>query len=435
MGESALAVIRVSGPAALDVVTPLIRSRKPLDQWRSHRLARVTLVDPRSGTVLDEALCTVMRAPRSYTGEDTVEISCHGSPALARMLIDRLVTQGARLAEPGEFTRRAFVSGRLDLAQAEAVALLISARTERAVTLAARGIGGDLSRRIEAVRDGLVDVIANLEVVLDFPDDADDPDTAQTVNTIRYLGDAIDGLVTAARRGLVAHTGLTVAIVGAPNAGKSSLFNALLGRDRAIVTPQAGTTRDVLEGTIAVSGVPIQLLDTAGIGTPRDPIDAEGMRRAEQAIEQSDLLILVVDGSGPEEALRLDTCGKPHLVVLAKSDLEPHPHAASRAGAVPASVRTDGGLDVLLGRLSAEVEQRSGGDLDGSAIGASMRQVGLLQALAGSIHGAAAALRTHPTEIALIELRGALEAASAILGVEIGDAVLDAIFSRFCVGK
>jgi tRNA modification GTPase len=282
-----------------------------------------------------------MRAPHSYTGEDTVEISCHGSPALARLLIECLVAQGARLAEPGEFTRRAFVNGRLDLAQAEAVALLISARTERAVTLAARGIGGELSRKIEALREGLIEVIASLEVALDFPDDADGSDTAQISIEISYLGKESDWVLTAARRGLIAHAGLTVAIVGAPNAGKSSLFNALLGRERAIVTAEAGTTRDVLDGTIAVGGIPIRLLDTAGIGAPRDPIDAEGMRRAEQAIEDSDLVALVVDGSRPAEGPSIDVHGKPHVVVIAKSDLDRHPLATRSVGAVPASVKTD----------------------------------------------------------------------------------------------
>ena len=302
VGESAIAVVRVSGPGAVEVAAPLIRSPKALADMESHRLARVTLVDPLTGNVVDDALCTVMRAPRSYTGEDTVEISCHGSPALARMLIERLAAQGARLAEPGEFTRRAFLNGRIDLAQAESVALLISARTERAVTLAARGVAGDLSRRIEVVRDGLLEVIARLEVALDFPDDISEPDAGNLDNEISILDMESLGVLRACRRGLIAHSGLTIAIVGAPNAGKSSLFNALLGRERAIVTPEAGTTRDVVEGTIVVRGVPVRLLDTAGIGAPRDAIDAEGMRRAVLAIEESDILILVVDGSRPPAA-------------------------------------------------------------------------------------------------------------------------------------
>lgn len=397
---------------------------------------RVTLIDPRTGRAIDDALCTVMRAPRSFTGEDTVEIFCHGSPALARILVERLVAQGARLADPGEFTRRAFVNGRLDLAQAEAVALLISARTERAVTLAARGIGGDLSRRIVALRDGLVEVVASLEVALDFPDDVAGPEEAALSNIINSLCCTADGLLSASRRGLIAHSGLTVAIVGAPNAGKSSLFNALLGRERAIVMAEAGTTRDVIEGTIAVGGVPIRLLDTAGLGRPRDPIDAQGMRRTRQAIEESDFLIRVVDGSRPPEGAAIEEFpGKRSIVVLSKSDLGRHPQSEFRREAIESSVMTAGGLDALMGQFTAEVEQRSGGDLEEGAIIASVRQLDLLETLAGSIRRARAALSMHPTEIALIELRAALDAASALLGVQIGDAVLDVIFSRFCVGK
>ena len=250
------------------------------------------------------------------------------------------------------------------------------------------------------------------------------------------LGHDADWVLGASRRGLIAYSGLTVAIVGAPNAGKSSLFNALLGRERAIVTAEAGTTRDVIEGTIAVSGVPVRLLDTAGLGRPRDPIDAEGMRRTGQAIEESDLLILVVDGSCPSSGAPIEeVAGKRCIVVLTKSDLGRHPQAEFRPGAIQVSVMTEGGLDALMGQLGSEVAERSGGDLDESAIIASVRQLGLLETLAGSIRRASSALGIHPTEIALIELRGALDAASALLGVQIGDEVLDVIFARFCVGK
>jgi len=431
--------VRVTGPAAVEVAAPLIRSRKALASLESHRLTRVTVVDPGTGRAIDDALCAVMRAPRSYTGEDTVEISCHGGPALARMLVERLVGQGARLAEPGEFTRRAFLNGRLDLAQAEAVALLISARTERAVTLAARGIAGDLSKRLWALRQGLLEVVASLEVALDFPDDATAPDEHLVGKNISILQDESERLLSAARRGQVAHTGLTIAIVGPPNAGKSSLFNALLGRERAIVTPEAGTTRDVIEGTIVVSGVPIRLLDTAGIGAPRDHVDAEGMRRARHAVEESDILVVVVDGSsssqGPDWRFMDDLPERPHITALSKSDLWHRAPGTTPAGVIPASVKIGGGLDALRSRLGIEVEQRSGADADESAIVATIRQIELLEALSNSIRQAGTALSIHPTEISLIELRAGLDAVSGLLGVEVGDSVLDTVFSRFCVGK
>jgi tRNA modification GTPase len=352
------------------------------------------------------------------------------------LLVERLVDQGARLAEPGEFTRRAFVNGRLDLAQAEAVALLIGARTERAVTLAARAVAGELSRRVSALRAGVLDAVASLEVSLDFPDDAGLADIATIASKIKQLRDGSESLLAASRRGMIAHTGLTVAIAGAPNAGKSSLFNALLGRDRAIVTPEAGTTRDVIEGTISLCGVPVRLLDTAGIGVPRDAIDAEGMRRARQAIAESDVVLLVVDGSRACAAPAVpEAVGGNIVIARSKSDLGLDPDAPCPPDSIPTSVVAAGGLDRLLDRLRAAVGARSGREDDESPVTASMRQVELIQSMTASLASVDEALGTQPIEILLIELRSALEAASSVLGIEVGDAVLDAIFSRFCVGK
>jgi len=431
-----VAIVRISGSKAIEVASPLIRARCALADLDSHQLARVTVVDPEDASPIDKALCAVMRAPGSYTGEDTVEIFCHGSPTLARMVLDRLIEQGARLAEPGEFTRRAFLNGRLDLSQAEAVALLIGARTERAVQLSARAVLGELSGRIQAIRVSLVRVVASLEVALDFPEDRVGADPAEIGREIKTLNDEINSLVAASRRGLTAYSGVTVALVGAPNAGKSSLFNALLGRDRAIVTPEAGTTRDVVEGQIVIAGVPVRLLDTAGLGAPRDAIDAEGMRRARQAIEECDLLIEVVDSSDSDTERASDLQGdKPRLVALAKSDLARHPGARYPEEAIATSVVTPDGVDGLIARLHLEVAEKSGTGRGGDAVGASIRQVELLRTLGACVTRAEEAMSALPVEIALVELRGALEAASSLLGVEVGEAVLDEIFSRFCVGK
>lgn len=375
-------------------------------------------MDPATGERVDQALCVVMRAPRSATGEDVVELSCHGSPALLRMVTRWLIAGGARLAEPGEFTRRAFLNGRLDLAQAEAVALLIGARSERAVALAARALAGGLSERARALREDLLDLVAGLEVTLDFPEE--------------HAG--LD--VEKARQGRVVHDGITVALVGPPNAGKSSLLNALLGHERAIVAPTPGTTRDVVEGTIALEGVPVRLLDTAGLDRPRDPVEAEGIRRSRRAIEESDLLLVVLDGSiEPDARVLAETENCARILVRAKSDLSPHPAAACLGEAVAVSALTGDGLDALARRLADEVGHRAASLGDEGGIVASLRQMELLDALARARASAEAALAEAPLEAALVDLRDALASASDILGIEVGDAVLDRIFSTFCLGK
>jgi tRNA modification GTPase len=429
-------VIRVSGPDAIAIVGPLLRSAVPLAAFPSHTLRRVGIVDAKSSERVDDALCAVMLAPRSYTGEDVVELSCHGSPALLRLVTQWIVAGGARLAAPGEFTRRAFLNGRLDLAQAEAVALMIGARTHRAVALAARALAGGLADQVRSWRDALVEIIAGLEVVLDFPDEriGHDPEAARA--TIARLQAAVDRAVAAARHGRVVHDGITIALVGPPNAGKSSLLNALLGRERAIVSAAPGTTRDVVDATMVVGGVPVRLLDTAGLAVPHDPIEAEGMRRSRLAIDESDLLLVVMDSSIPPDRRVLEeTADRALVLVLTKSDLPRHPEAARLPDAVNASTVSDGGIDLLLQRLAQEVEHRATTAGDEGGIVTSLRQLELLQSFADSLSSSVAALTEAPLEAALVDLKLALGLTGEVLGVDVGDAVLDRIFSAFCVGK
>jgi tRNA modification GTPase len=435
-GESAVAVIRVSGPAAVDVVAPLLRSSRPLAEFPSHAMRRVNVVDPETGEPLDDALCTLMRAPRSYTGEDVVELSCHGAPALLHALLARLVAHGARLAEPGEFTRRAYLNGRLDLAQAEAVALLIGARTERAVHQAARALSGDGSAPLHALRERLLDCVAGLEVTLDFPDERVGLDVDAAVKTVGALRQEAERRLLSVRHGRVIHDGLTVALVGAPNAGKSTLLNTLVGRERAIVSPVAGTTRDIVEATIALAGVPVRLLDTAGLGLPRDAIEAEGMRRSRAAIDESDIVVLVIDASGPAPPdVAAIVGGRRAIVVLSKSDLPPHPDAATTRDVVRVSALTGLGMETLAARLAAAVTECGALDGDESAVVASQRHADQLAALHRALAAAEASLTSAPVEAALIDLREALDHAGAILGIDVADSVLDRIFATFCLGK
>jgi len=436
IGESAIGVIRVTGPDAIAIVDPLVRGAQPLAAFPSHVLRRVDIVDAKGGECVDAALCVVMLGPRSYTGEDVVELSCHGAPALLRLVTQWIIARGARLAEPGEFTRRAFVNGRMDLAQAEAVAMLISARTERAVALAARALAGGLADRVRAWRDALVQVVAGLEVALDFPDEhvGDDAQTARAA--IARLRAEVDRAVTSARHGRLVHDGITIALVGPPNAGKSSLLNALLGQDRAIVSEAPGTTRDVVEATTVIAGVPVRLLDTAGLDVPRDPIEAEGMRRTRRAVDESDLLLVVLDSSKAlDQAVMEETAAHPRVIVRAKSDLPPHPDAATLEDAVHTSSVTEGGIDALRDRLAQEIEQRVAASGDEGGIVASLRQMELIERISASLASSVSALEHLPIETALVDLKLALLLAGEVLGVEVGDAVLDRIFSSFCVGK
>ena len=426
--------MRLSGPRAIPIAEVLAGTDR-LTSLASRRLTRVALFDPDDGSPLDDALCAVMREPQSYTGEDLVELSCHGSPALLRIVVARLRAAGARLADPGEFTRRAFMNGRMHLARAEAVALLVSARTDRAARLAARALtqfGADAER----VRETLLDVVAGLEVRLDFPDEEVGLSAKDAAEETKRLAANVARWRQAAWHGRVVHDGLTLAIVGAPNAGKSTLLNALAGSDRAIVSPVPGTTRDVVETTIALAGVPIRMLDTAGLGFARDAIEAEGMRRSRKAIEESDIVVLVFDGSiAPDTTALLIGEAKTRVLVRSKADLPPDPAALAIEGAVAVSAIEGDGLESLVRELEAIIGERVGADGDEGGLVASLRQLDVLQALEASLRRAGESLQTTPLEIALVDLHAALASVSELLGLEVGDAVLDRVFATFCLGK
>jgi tRNA modification GTPase len=432
-GEGGIAVIRVSGPAAAHAVSALFD--RPL---RDHRVVTGRVRDPASGEVVDEALGILMRGPRSFTREDVVELHCHGSALLVERVMRLLLAQGVRAAEPGEFTLRAFLNGRIDLAQAEAVLDVIRARTDAAQRVAMAGLRGRLSRAVGEVRDELLSALAYLVVRIDFPDE--DVPAEDIRPTLGSAATAIERLLATARAGALRRDGARVTLIGPPNAGKSSLLNRLLREDRAIVTPIAGTTRDTVEETADLCGIPVVLTDTAGFATAPDAIEAMGIERSRRAAAAADALLVVLDGAAPSPpglsellALAVD---RPALTVLNKSDLPAVLRADQFAAPTLAVSATRGdGLEALetalAGLLGAGVEV-SQQDL----LIANPRHADALRRALASVQAADAATATGlPEDFVAIDVRAALDALGEITGETAGEDLLDTIFRRFCIGK
>jgi tRNA modification GTPase len=440
-GAGAIGVVRVSGARAVPLVSTLVRLGTPggLEAAQPRVLHRAVLRDPLTDAELDIALVARMPGPASYTGEDVVELSCHGNPVLLGEVVRLLVASGARLADPGEFTRRAYLNGRLDLVQVEAVAELIGARTERAVRLAARQLRGALSGEVTTVHERLIDLVAGLEVALDFADEEIGMSRPEALKGARDLVGSLARLVSDARQGRAVQDGLSVMLAGAPNVGKSSLLNALLGTERAIVSATPGTTRDLVDGAVVMRGVPVRVIDGAGLGTPRDAIDAEGMRRARQCLAESDLVLVVLDMSrtispADDEILAL-TARSQRLVVANKSDL-PSPWDHGVAADCVCSALTGAGMAEVAERLNRWVDTRTTVDGDEGGIVASLRVLERLTAAKAALDRAADGLESGvPIEAVLVDLREALLGLERVLGIDADDAILDRIFATFCVGK
>ncbi len=433
-GRSAIGIVRLSGTRAPAIAGTLL----PDSTLRARTATLGTLVDAQ-GAPVDRVVAMLFPAPSSYTGEDLVEISCHGSPPVLRFTLERALELGARLAEPGEFTRRAFRNGRMDLVQAEAVRDLIDASTLYQARVAARQNAGALSAKLRDAKSGLVELIALLEAGIDFAeDDVSVANTAEIVSRIAPVAETVTGLANGFALGKVVRGGLKLAIVGRPNVGKSSLFNRLLKRDRAIVTAVAGTTRDSISDTASFGGIPVELVDTAGIRAVLDPIESEGVERAWQALQDADCALVVADLSEPAQGRDDDlwrrvsgTC--PALLVGNKSDLPvryetDHP-------LVRVSAKTGDGIDAL----RASIRDRAVPGLDemheGSLV-TNIRQERLLRESGEALDKAAEAARCDvPHEMLLLDLYDALRPLDAITGATTMDDILDRIFSTFCIGK
>ena len=429
-GRAGVAVFRVSGPRAGDIAREL--SRRPLPRPRMASLCRFKDAHDEE---IDEGLLLWMPGPKSFTGEDCAEFQLHGSPAVAEAIASAFLSAGARQAEPGEFTRRAFMNGRLDLTEAEGLADLIDADTQAQRVQALRQMQGGLKARYENWREGLLDALAQIEGEIDFPDEGDIPNDLahKALAPIEHLISDMDAALLNADQGERVRAGIEIAIIGAPNAGKSSLLNTLARRDAAIVTPQAGTTRDIVEINLVLGGLAVRLSDTAGLRISEDAIEAEGIRRARQRAEEADIRILVQDPSLPSnEGLELIRSGD--FVLFNKSDLGGSPSWVSitNVQSFKLSTLTGDGMELFESALSDAVQARYSPGRDAGLTRA--RHKDCVLRAKDALTRASNALNIAP-ELAGDDLRAALQALRELAGETDIEAVFDRIFSRFCVGK
>jgi len=428
VGEGAIALLRLSGPAAPEILRGVFR---PKGNTMAPRCTCFGEIHDASGK-LDEVLVTFFPGPKSYTGEDVVEISCHGGVLLVRRMLDLLLRKGARLATPGEFTQRAFLNGKMDLTQAEAVMDLIKAQTELALRAANEQLAGHLGSGLIDIQEQLLTILAHIEAYIDFPDEPIDPDTGKALLArFQELEICLDRLLATAARGYVLRHGLRTVIFGEPNVGKSSLLNLLLGYERAIVNPVPGTTRDTIEEVINVHGIPVRLIDTAGTRESSDSIESEGIRRTLQQVEQADLVIEVVDGSKSNS--RVDR-NRRTLLVLNKIDLGLHPDW----------VGTDGLRFSCTQRIGVEQLNQAiwdwvmGGtvQLNDIRVAINARHQSCLQRAKAALEQSRHSLEAGQSpEFISIELRDALDAVGEVVGKTNSEGLLEKIFSEFCIGK
>ena len=433
-GRGGIGIVRISGPRALLLATPLLRLATPLEPARARFCE---LIDPGTSLKLDEAVVTWFRGPRSYTGEDVVEIAAHGAPVVLEMIVRQTLQAGARLADPGEFTARAFFSGRMDLTQAEAVRDLIEAQTLYQARVAAEQMGGALSRRIAPAKSELIALIAALEAGIDFAED-DTPvlSAGEIVTAIDTIAVALTQLERSFTHGRLVHSGLTLAIVGKPNVGKSSLFNRLVERERAIVTATPGTTRDPVSERVSLNGIPLQLIDTAGLRDSTDEAELIGIAKSREALAEADLVLAVIDASDPVSADHhfLDSlAGRPVLVVANKSDLV-NESAVLPACAVSTSARTGEGIELLRQKI-AQALQFPGTGTDSGMLTNLRQHQAILTALSTLAAARNSAMSDTPHEMLLLELYAALAEIDALTGATTSDDILKLIFSTFCIGK
>lgn len=441
-GRSGIGVIRLSGESALALTRLLLTD--PNFNPEPNRVTLKAIFDADTREIIDRALVTFFQSPHSYTGEDVLELSCHGSPPLLLRVLDSLLLFGARTADPGEFTMRAVANGRLNLTQAEAVRDLIEAQTHAAVRQAARQLGGELSARLQPVKDSLLEIIVPLESSLEFVEDDLPEDIARDIaEKLSALSEKVDELATSFRRGRLLKEGLRVALVGRPNVGKSSIFNGLLSSDRSIVTEIPGTTRDTISEIVNLEGIPVLITDTAGVRSSPDVIEQLGIERTRRAIADADIVVTVIDGSQPlteeDKEIVSEASESYSVVALNKSDLETfRSNNAERliqnSTLVPVSAKTGDGLETLCAEI---IKPFSANYLDeNSFVITNARHFDLLRRTSESLTSAGELVRQGLSEeIILVKLYDALRLLGEITGETTSEAILSQIFSSFCIGK
>ncbi|HSD94691.1 MAG TPA: tRNA uridine-5-carboxymethylaminomethyl(34) synthesis GTPase MnmE [Syntrophales bacterium] len=446
-GTGGIGIIRASGPDAERIGRALFRPRNAPEAFRSHRLYHGDILCPSTGRILDEVLVAFLRAPHSFSGEDTLEIHCHGGPLICEEVLQAVLRAGARPAGPGEFTRRAFLNGRIDLTQAEAVQEMISARTTRGLDLAIGHLGGGLSRAIGELRASVLDILTLLEAEIDFQEE-DEIDAAPReglLDQLRGITARIEELTASYGEGRIVRDGARVVITGKANVGKSSLFNRLLGEKRAIVTPHAGTTRDFIEESVTIRGIPVRFVDTAGIRESQDPIEKEGIDLVWQQAAAADVVVIVLDGSSPftaeDRSIVEANRGRNLVVAINKCDLTrvldggSLPDELSGRELLPISAKTGEGLDALR-RAVHDAINRSTGECHSDTVLTNLRHRLALERAHTSLRTAEQGLSGGLSpEFVAFDLREALGTLGEVTGQTVTEEVLDRIFSTFCIGK
>lgn len=444
IGEGGISIVRMSGEDAVKIANEVFKGAN-LAKVPTHTIHYGHIIDPDTGETIDEAMVTVLRAPKTFTREDIVEINCHGGIVVTNRILQLLLSHGARMADPGEFTKRAFVNGRIDLTQAESVMDIVRAKTDKARKVAEKQLEGGLLHKIRAMRQEILDTLANVEVNIDYPEyDADTVTAKQMADTANSVIKKIDRLLSTAQEGKILRNGLATAIVGQPNVGKSSLLNYLTQSDKAIVTDVAGTTRDTLEEYVSVKGVPLELIDTAGIHHTDDKVEKIGVERSKKALELADLVLLLIDASqeltDEDKALIDETKDKKRIIILNKSDLGQkltvdQMKQMTGSEVISTSILKEKNLDQLeevISKLFFSGIENS----NDQVMVTNQRQTSLLQKAKKELQDVVQAVNDGvPVDIAQIDFTGAWDTLGEITGESAPDELITTLFSQFCLGK